>query len=212
MSGGEGATTKVVWLLNKGDNTGMGQGGCGWAAGAVLRNEECVQQRSSMAQTLLEWCADNGFERHECSLCAAFGMNIAVYAKRGGREHQGRNNMIATFLSVEPDSLLAIHGTVVGKAVVLRFDQAGNPVDLPLQEFAVVTSFLNDIMQCAEPSEEREHAATLRMARAVFPYYTIGDTLENGGFGGNKRWCSLKQDGTLELDPPDMAVRPTYPC
>jgi len=90
MSGGEGTTTKVVWLLNKGDNTGMGQGGIGWVVGAVHRGEECVVQRASMAHTLRAWCADNGFERHECSLCAAFGMNIAVFAKRGGREHEGR--------------------------------------------------------------------------------------------------------------------------
>ena len=44
-----------------------------------------------------------------------------------------------------------------------------------LQEFVVLTSFINDIMQCGDPvGDPPGHAELMRTARAVFPYYKIG--------------------------------------
>ena len=44
-----------------------------------------------------------------------------------------------------------------------------------LQEFVVLTSFINDIMQCGDPlGDPQGHAQLMRTTRAVFPYYKIG--------------------------------------
>ena len=148
---------QIVWTLNKKENTGesgFGELCSGLGSNVSIEDPGCpVRSQMTTYETLKKWLNSNCFVRHPTNLCAAFGLNLECYAEpyAFSKEHQGRNNVIATYMTCEPRTGLA-RNTIIGRAVFVRKDSDGNPVSLTVTEFRRAMAYINDLMDAMAPS------------------------------------------------------------
>eukprot|EP00953_Heterococcus_sp_UTEX-ZZ885_P036278 18695-Heterococcus_DN1.PRE.4 len=138
---------QVIWTLNKSGTTGL-EGGLALVASRAMHpraGEESVIQKPASMQQLKQWCDQQGFVEHSCELVKDLGLNLTCYAQphSWAKEHKGNNNILATFFTCRSRSGLAPN-TVIGKAVFVKRDAAGEPVDLSKEEFIKMAYFLGE--------------------------------------------------------------------
>jgi hypothetical protein len=178
---------QVVWVLNKAGNTGDGPG-LGPLLSNMMHDPEAIIEKPAIVPILERWCADHGYREWSTDLCARFGLHVRIFAKPR-REHEGKNNVVATYFHCDASSGLA-RSTIIGKALLLRLDGPhGKPVDLTKQEVLRAGFFLNDLMDTYDDDyNPREWSDIFTAWQRCYPYddcITRGDTMNAFGFGGN---------------------------
>lgn len=153
---------------------------------------------------------------HPTELCDRFGLSLRCYAQRYRRsdEHQGRNNILATYLTNTAQTGLAPN-TVLSEAIFVRLSPTtGEPVDFVWSEAVRALCYINDLMD-VYPLEEScpssaERASYYDAIRQCFPYYMANgvddDNMRTGGFfsSDGRRECRRLSDGSLRKKPADM--------
>lgn len=201
-------------------NTGLG-GGLGELIGTIYTTSH--ENRNS--PLLVEECSRSEIEaliaqrrwiEHPTDLCERFGLSLLCYAQRYRRsdEHQGQNNILATFLTNNAQTGLAPN-TALGEAIFVRLSPTTRePVNFAWSEAVRALCYINDLMD-VYPLEESCPSSADRTAyfdaiRKCFPYYMANgvdnDNMRQGGFysSDGTRECRLMADGTLRKRPADM--------
>ena len=129
---------------------------------------------------------------HPTDLCERFGLSLLCYAQRYRRsdEHQGQNNILATFLTNNAQTGLAPN-TALGEAIFVRLSPTTRePVNFAWSEAVRALCYINDLMD-VYPLEESCPSSADRTAyfdaiRKCFPYYMANgvdnDNMRQGGF------------------------------
>jgi hypothetical protein len=138
---------QVIWTLNKSGNTGL-EGELALVTSRAMHppaGQESIVQKPASIQQLKQWCDEHGFVEHSCELVRALGLNLTCYAQPHSweKEHKGKNDILATFFTCRARSGLAPN-TVIGKAVFVKRDAAGELVDLTKAVFIKMSYFLGE--------------------------------------------------------------------
>ena len=175
-----------------------------------------VEERSSSELAAL--ISERRWVEHPTDLCERFGLSVLCYAQRYRRsdEHQGKNNIIATFLTCHGQTGLA-PDTVLGEAIFVRLSPTTRePVDFVLSEATRALCYVNDLMD-VYPIEEScgrtpaDKVAYFETIRLCYPYYMANgeedDNMRARGFYGGadgERECRRMTDGSLRKKPADL--------
>lgn len=219
QAGSAEPTFQVVRTQCTRGNTGFG-GGLGQVLSSIYASRGqsdspliVEERRRCELETII---SERKYIEHPTPLCEQFGLHLHCYAQpyRSSDEHQGRNNILATFLTNDAQSGLAPE-TVLGDAIfVRRSPTTGELVDFVWSEAARALFYINDLSE-VYPLEEWcpshcDRTAYFDTIRQCFPYYMANDAgcdnMRRNGFvsSDNTRECRRMPDGTLRLRPADM--------
>jgi hypothetical protein len=179
---------QIVWTLNKKGNTGecfFGELCSGLGSKVSIEDPGCpVKSQITTYETLQKWLNSHGFVRYPTNLCAAFGLNLECYAEpyAFSKEHRGRNNVIATYLTCEPRTGLA-RNTIIGRAVFVRKDSDGNPVSLTVTELRRAIAYINDLMDAYSDGPIDNYPEFCRIVKDAYPFYSPYRTHNMRGHG-----------------------------
>ncbi|KAJ3088953.1 hypothetical protein HK102_007540 [Quaeritorhiza haematococci] len=218
---------QVIWTLNKAGNTGHAllPNVLTFACNTKDISTSSIQpQQTPNLPTLITWCVRNNFTLHLCPLVESVtGIRLHCFAEPydSKKEHKGKNNVVATYMTCRTLSGLAPH-TITGRAVFVRVDpkNGDKPVDLDRDEFLRIVSCINDLMQDVYGTEELDVNKMVKDVRKCYPFYDPsgkGDTMGKNGFHGideggvrGGRFCYVGEDGELDRSEGVWEVVPTY--